>query len=364
MNISEKGIELIKKFEGCHLTAYLCPAGKWTIGYGHTAGVKKGMTITQEQADEYLKNDIVKFEKRVMKYNDIYHWNQNEFDALVLFAMNNGSIGPLTKYGTRTKQTIADKILEYNKAKNTVGKLVVLNGLVRRRKEEQALFLAPVETDGKIKATELHSGIKEYSWKKDGAIQLSGNFTVREFRCKDNSDRILIDVDFVKEKLQAIREHFGKPVTINSAYRNAIYNKKVGGASNSYHTKGQAFDIVVKGVAPLEVAKYAEQIGVPGIIQYNSFVHVDSREKRYRSRNNNGKVTVVESFLDRPVLRLGSRGEEVKEVQQFLADKNIYHGAIDGVYGPVTQQAVIEWQGYCEIAKDGVVGKGTWATMG
>ena len=67
---------------------------------------------------------------------------------------------------------------------------------------------------------------------------------------------------------------------------------------------------------------------------------------------------------NRPILRLGSKGEEVKKVQKFLAGKDIYHGAIDGIFGPITQQAVIEWQGYCEIVKDGIVGKCTWATMG
>ena len=65
MNISDKGLALIKAHEGCRLAAYLCPAGKWTIGYGHTAGVVQGMTITQVQADAFLKQDIEKFEKLV-----------------------------------------------------------------------------------------------------------------------------------------------------------------------------------------------------------------------------------------------------------------------------------------------------------
>ena len=357
MNISQNGIDLIKKHEGCHLTAYLCPSGKWTIGYGHTSKVKKGMQITQEQAEEYLRKDCESSEKAVNALGR--NLNQNQFDALVSFTFNCGVGNLKTLCHNRTLGTISEKILLYNKAGGKV-----LNGLIKRRKEEQALFLAPMDSDGQNKAIESHNAIVEYSWKKDGNVKLSDNFTVREFRCKDNSDTILIDVDFVKIKLQEIREHFGRPVTINSAYRNAVYNQKVGGASGSYHVKGQAFDIVVKGVAPLEVARYAEKLGIPGIIQYKSFVHVDSREKRYWSRNNNGKITVVNSFYDKPVLKIGSNGEEVKEVQKFLAGKDIYHGAIDGVYGLMTQQAVIEWQGYCEIKKDGIVGKGTWATIG
>lgn len=138
--------------------------------------------------------------------------------------------------------------------------------------------------------------VQEFSLAKDGDTKLSDNFTVREFRCKDGSDKILIDLGFVKEKLQAIRDHFGAAVTINSGYRTESYNAKVGGANGSYHMKGQAFDIVVKGHTPQEVARYAQEIGIPGIIQYNTFVHVDSREKKYWARNDNGKVSVVTAF--------------------------------------------------------------------
>lgn len=137
---------------------------------------------------------------------------------------------------------------------------------------------------------------KVYSLKKDGDKSISDNFKVREFRCKDGSDKILIDVNFVKNFLQKIRDHFGAAVTINSAYRTATYNKKVGGAAGSYHIKGQAFDIVVKGHTPAEVAKYAATLGIKGIIQYNTFVHVDSRHKKYWARNNNGKITVKSKF--------------------------------------------------------------------
>ena len=138
--------------------------------------------------------------------------------------------------------------------------------------------------------------VKTYSLKKDGETSISKNFKVKEFRCKDGSDTILVDVDFVRNYLQMIREHFGVPVTINSAYRTSAHNTKVGGAKNSYHVKGQAFDIVVKGVTPAEVAKYAQKIGIPGIIQYNTFTHVDSRNGKYYARNNNGKVTKLNSF--------------------------------------------------------------------
>jgi GH24 family phage-related lysozyme (muramidase) len=142
MRISNKGIELIKQFEGCRLKAYKDPAGVPTIAYGHTAGVKMGDTITQEQADELLRDDLVIYEGKVDKYDDKYHWNQNQFDALVSFAYNIGSIDQLTSNGRRSIKTISEKILEYNKAG---GKK--LEGLVRRRKAEKALFDEAVEGD-------------------------------------------------------------------------------------------------------------------------------------------------------------------------------------------------------------------------
>lgn len=136
MGISQNCIDLVKKYEGCKLTAYKCPAGVWTIGYGHTAGVKQGQTITQKQAEDFLRSDLGAFESKVMKYNTKYFWTQNELDALVSFAYNVGSIDQLTANGTRTKKQIAEKILAYNK-----GGGKVLAGLVRRRQEEQKMFL-------------------------------------------------------------------------------------------------------------------------------------------------------------------------------------------------------------------------------
>lgn len=147
----------------------------------------------------------------------------------------------------------------------------------------------------KISAERKETGIVEYSVKADGDRSISENFKVREFACKDGSDKILIDADFVRDKLQAIRDYFGAAVTINSGYRTVAYNKKVGGAASSYHTKGQAFDIVVKGRTPAQVAKYAQSLGIKGIIQYNTFVHVDSRAEKYWARDN-GTAVKVNSF--------------------------------------------------------------------
>lgn len=141
MKTSQKGIDLIKKYEGCRLESYKCPAGVWTIGYGHTSGVTEGQKITQAKADSYLVSDLENFEKKVEKYNAKYSWTQNEFDALVSFAFNIGSIDQLTANGTRERSVIAEKFLLYNKA---AGK--VLLGLTKRRAEERELFLSGKKT--------------------------------------------------------------------------------------------------------------------------------------------------------------------------------------------------------------------------
>lgn len=143
MITSQKGINLIKEFEGCRLTAYRCPAGVWTIGYGHTGNVKAGQTITQARAEELLRQDLVKFETAVTAWNYLYKWNQNEFDALVSFTFNcgEGSLRNLLKNGTRTRAEIRNALPLYCKDINGNK----LQGLVRRRNAELALFNTPCE---------------------------------------------------------------------------------------------------------------------------------------------------------------------------------------------------------------------------
>lgn len=138
MKISDKGMALIKKFEGCKLDAYQDSAKVWTIGYGHTAGVYKGQVISQIEADMLLRQDLVKAELAVSKYDKKYHWNQNQFDALVSFAFNIGSINQLTDKGTRSIKEISEKIPAYRKAGGKV-----LEGLVKRRDAEKELFDTP-----------------------------------------------------------------------------------------------------------------------------------------------------------------------------------------------------------------------------
>lgn len=147
MKISDKGLAIIQKYEGCRLKTYLCPAGVLTIGYGHTGSdVKSGMTITKAKALKLLKKDISRFEKAVSKYDSVYHWNQNQFDALVSFAFNIGSIDQLTNNGKRSISEISSKITAYDKANGKA-----LSGLTKRRAEEKKLFDAKVSAKKETK---------------------------------------------------------------------------------------------------------------------------------------------------------------------------------------------------------------------
>jgi hypothetical protein len=124
-----------------------------------------------------------------------------------------------------------------------------------------------------------------FSLKNDAETQITPNFKVREFASKCGDDMIFIDTDFVKNKLQKIREHFNKPIKITSGYRSEAHNKKTGGSKNSYHLKGEAFDISVSDITPSEVCKYAESIGILGVIQYPNWTHIDSRTVKYFSKD-------------------------------------------------------------------------------
>ena len=132
--------------------------------------------------------------------------------------------------------------------------------------------------------------IKQYSLAKDGAKQLAPGFRVREFRCRDGSDTIMID-QTLAVLLQAIREHFNKPITITSGYRTAAHNKSVGGAKSSQHLLGKAADIQVADTTVEAVAAYAESL-MPdwgGVGRYpvkagraKGWVHVDTRPNKSR----------------------------------------------------------------------------------
>ena len=143
--ISQSGISLIKQFEGLKLGSYQDSVKVWTIGYGTTSAdstitgtkIGPGMKISQQTAENWLAKSLnVKYGPKVDKYDYIYHWTQNQFDALISFAYNIGSIDELLSKGALPKEKIPEIMLKYHYAKGKV-----LNGLVKRRQKEVELFL-------------------------------------------------------------------------------------------------------------------------------------------------------------------------------------------------------------------------------
>lgn len=184
--------------------------------------------------------------------------------------------------------------------------------------------------------------IKVYT--KGSKTKLSTNFDVSEFACHGNGccTTVLID-EQLAQYVQMIRDHFGKPITISSGYRCEKHNKSVGGATASRHAKGQAADIVVKGVAPAEVAKYAESIGIKGIGLYETnkdghFVHIDTRTSKafwygqgqaHRSTFG-GKASNTTTEEKKPVAASYGLPDFVKDIQKACG------AAVDGVAGKET----------------------------
>ena len=135
------GLDLIKRFEGLRLRAYKCPAGRWTIGYGHTAGAHEGQEITEAEAERLLREDLIYFEGRVAALTQGLDLNDNEFSALVSFAFNLGE-------GALARSTLLKKLRanDTTGAADEFGRWVyaggrVLQGLIHRRLAERELFL-------------------------------------------------------------------------------------------------------------------------------------------------------------------------------------------------------------------------------
>ena len=226
------------------------------------------------------------------------------------------------------------------------------------------------------KGSNVTMGVKTYQ--ESDRVQLSTNFNSYEFRCGLGSpcscSTVLVD-DKLVEYLQKIRDHFGKSVKITSAYRCPSYNKSIGGATGSYHSKGMAADISVSGVTPREVAKYAESIGILGVGLYETdkdghFVHIDTRTTKsfwygqaQSPRSTFGGTSGSSSSGNSSftVLSRGRSGNLVKELQEKLIALGYSCGGAgaDGDYGQATEDAVRRFQRANNLDPDGVAGPKT-----
>lgn len=239
--------------------------------------------------------------------------------------------------------------------------------------------------------------LKKYT--KGKVVKLSENFKSTEFDCHGFGccSETTVDLELV-DILQEIRNHFGKAVTINSGFRCKAHNKAVGGASKSKHLSGCAADIRVSEVAPSEVAKFAESIGVKGIGLYGNFVHVDTRDtKSFWYGHSEQPMT---TFGGAPKVEItvldfqkaakadgfsfprfgldGKWGSECEAVaKKAVCKKRLTYKhknltklvqkmvgvTADGKFGNDTKRAVIAWQKANKLTADGEVGLNTWKKM-
>jgi hypothetical protein len=228
---------------------------------------------------------------------------------------------------------------------------------------------------GSNKEGEKTMGVKTYQ--ENERVQLSKNFNSYEFRCGLGRpcacSTILIDTKLV-EYLQKIRDHFGKSITITSGYRCPSYNKSVSKSTSSYHTKGMAGDIVVSGVAPREVAKYAESIGILGIGLYETqadghFTHIDTRttksfwygQAQSPRQTFGGSSSSSSNNNSSNLLKCGDSGNGVKALQEKLIALGYSCGGAgaDGDYGSGTSNAVRKFQRDNGLSVDGIAGPKT-----
>lgn len=211
--------------------------------------------------------------------------------------------------------------------------------------------------------------VKKYSLKKDGEKKLSKNFRVREFKCKDGSDEILIDSKLVN-LLQHIRNELGTSLTINSGYRTPTYNKQIGGSSNSQHTKGTAADVCADGVDPLIIAwiadKYLDDAGGVELGSYgiknSGYVHVDVRTGRWRAVKAYSFKTYTTYSTLFSTIKYGVSGQMVQVLTRKLQRLGHMATSTTTCTNSVVK-AIKTFQAKNGLTDDGVFGTKSWTKL-
>ena len=203
------------------------------------------------------------------------------------------------------------------------------------------------------------ANVKTFSKKTHGTLKVAPNFKVREFSCNDGTDKTPIDFELLC-LLQLIRNIKKAPIQINSGYRTPSWNKKCGGASNSYHLYGRAFDISCGDAR--ELCTIANSIGIKGIILYNSFIHIDTRESEYHANYSNFNYTFkkIDIPYQNRLMAEGMNDFLVGCIQFKLKQKGYDCGQVDWIFGRNTLKAVKRFQEVNGLKVDGIVGIKTW----
>lgn len=212
------------------------------------------------------------------------------------------------------------------------------------------------------------SNVKTYYKSKSEETNVSEHFKVKEFACKDGTDKLLLDMDILPI-LERFREYVEAPVSINSAYRTSSWNKKQGGASNSYHLYGRAFDIpfksTYKNLTSVDMmCKFFNSLGLKGIIKYGTFVHIDTRTSKYHATSAGARQTFgTVNIPFKGNLKNGSKSVYVGIMQFKLKMLGYSVGNADMIFGTNTEKAVRAFQKANGLAVDGICGKNTWAKL-
>jgi GH24 family phage-related lysozyme (muramidase) len=287
-------LKLIQEFEGCHLDAYLCPAGVATIGWGNTRNVKLGDKISRVEADMMLRQEVDRIAVKLAQ--DVPHWREmsdNQRSALVSFAYNLGA----GFYGTVGFETISKRLKEKDWAKVPEAMMLYRNpgssfeaGLRRRREAEGRLWAEGLVGQA---VQQLPYAVKPSD---PFGTRISANFTLGEFALGQPARRFVhqYQIETAAELaafLERVRVQFGgKRVTITSGYRPAAINRAVGGASGSEHLYDApevgAVDFFVDGADINAVQAWCDKEW-PFSIGYGApkgFVHLGIRKGRPRVR--------------------------------------------------------------------------------
>lgn len=206
------------------------------------------------------------------------------------------------------------------------------------------------------------ANVKQYSKKAQGNDYLTPNFKVREFSCKDGTDLTLIDIELLSI-LQLVRDIMQEPFYINSGYRTEKHNRKVGGASNSFHLYGRAFDVGCNDVK--KFAWLCNRIGVKGILHYSTFTHIDSRDTIYHANYSNDKFEWGYEFVpyQGKLLYQGLTHYLVGACQFRLNVLGYDCGKVDWIFGNKTLSAVKRFQENKGCQVDGKIGPETWQKL-
>jgi len=304
MKVSQNCIDLIKKWEGCKLTAYKCPAGVWTIGIGTTCypdgrRVREGDKITDQQAEGFLVHECEEKAKAVDKLVNV-DLHQNQFDALVSFAYNVG-IGAfkestlLRLLNQPNYNEAANQFKEWNKA-TVNGQRVVLEGLVNRRKDEEELFR---KTDGFGEPIDLEpSPQSSATWLK-GFLE-NQNTVVVAYKANQVVEIITLKSPLKEDLIDVLRQ-----------YPNA----------QNFH-----------------IAAPNEQIPAGNRVEFEGRTQALSRVANPPTLE---RGLLLKGMTDNDA---GISSKDIAEMQQRLKDLGYYNGEIDGDFGSGTDNAVRRFQ--------------------